>query len=473
MAAALRLLERGCRVTLYEAEDRLGGKAGTMIGAGPEDEHGYHIFPMWYRNIWALVEELGIADHFIDCTEFKQLPAGRYPHAKSFRNITSVRYAWHNLTGGVLPFHEAFLFFYAALDLMSQPYRYRARLDQVTVSGFLRSRFYRTDPVAVQFEELMLKGISVPTYEVSAMTMRNVMRFWVRYPEPMHRILNGNLHEKWIVPIQERLEALGCEIVTRTRLERLEFAGARAAAVHLRDGSTPARREVDQLVLAIPFDRLVPLIDDHVFASVPDLAKIRNLRARAMAAFNVYFKERLPGMPWEHVNLLGSRYGLSFIDVSQVWEGHSGTVLNAIASDFTSLEGLSDEAALAELMADLRRYLPSATPNAIDHVVFRSHVGEPLFMNNVGGWSFRPEAATQVPNLFLAGDYCRSHIDLVCMEGALSTGYRAAEALRSAVGLTSPVEVLQPKVYPPWLMVLGRFALLPLAAAAKLRALLG
>ena len=42
-----------------------------------------------------------------------------------------------------------------------------------SLTGFLRARFYRTDTIADQFQELMLKGISVPTYEVSAMTMRN------------------------------------------------------------------------------------------------------------------------------------------------------------------------------------------------------------------------------------------------------------------------------------------------------------
>lgn len=88
---------------------------------------------------------------------------------------------------------------------MTQPYRYRAELDQVTVTGFLRSRFYETESVARQFEDLMLKGISVPIYEVSAMTMRNTMPYWLRYPVPMHRILKTDLQSGLIRPFEERL----------------------------------------------------------------------------------------------------------------------------------------------------------------------------------------------------------------------------------------------------------------------------
>ncbi len=58
MTAALRLLERGCHVSLYEASARLGGKAGANKNGDDYDEHGYHIFPAWYLNTWRLLDEL-------------------------------------------------------------------------------------------------------------------------------------------------------------------------------------------------------------------------------------------------------------------------------------------------------------------------------------------------------------------------------------------------------------------------------
>src|SRR6267142_1124915 len=83
MVAAWRLLECGCNVSIFEASGRWGGKAGaTQLGSDFE-EHGYHIFPAWYRNVWHLVRELGLLESFRDCTEFKQLRAGTYPNFRT------------------------------------------------------------------------------------------------------------------------------------------------------------------------------------------------------------------------------------------------------------------------------------------------------------------------------------------------------------------------------------------------------
>jgi uncharacterized protein with NAD-binding domain and iron-sulfur cluster len=51
---------------------------------------------------------------------------------------------------------------------------------------------------------------------------------------------------------------------------------------------------------------------------------------------------------------------------------------------------------------------------------------EPLLINTVDSWRFRPQAVTEIPNLFVASDYVRTHTDLATMESA-------NEAARSAV----------------------------------------
>ena len=42
----------------------------------------------------------------------------------------------------------------------------------------------------------------------------------------------------------------------------------------------------------------------------------------------------------------------------------------------------------------------------------------PLLVNTVGTWEKRPTSRTAIPNLFLAGDYVQTNIDLATMEGA-------------------------------------------------------
>jgi hypothetical protein len=423
---------------------------------------------MWYRNIWKLVDELGIGKSFVDCDGFMQLSAGQYPVGPSYRNLTSMRYAWHNLRAGVAPILQTFLFFYAALDLMSQPYSYRAALDRVTVSGFLRSRLYRTEKISDQFEELMLKGISVPTYQVSAMTMRNVMRYWFHYPEPMMRILDGGLYDKFILPLQHRIEQLGGKLYFNHRLDRLEIHENNLTKLHFRrTGEGPIEIPVSRTILAIPCEKLWPLLDNSVIASVPELSKTRYLRSLPMAAMNLYFDRPIPHMPKGHINLVGSNYALSFIDVSQYWSELKGSALQVIASDFTQLNSASPDFAERCIVEELARWIPLGDAKIV-RSNFLPHLEEPLFMNDVGAWTYRPDAATSLPNLYLAGDYCRSAIDLVSMEGAVSTGLLAAEAVRCDAGIDEPVEILVPDILPPWLFTFGMLALFPFAMAASI-----
>lgn len=57
--------------------------------------------------------------------------------------------------------------------------------------------------------------------------------------------------------------------------------------------------------------------------------------------------------------------------------------------------------------------------------------------------------------------------DLVSMEGAVTTGLRAAEAVRRDLKLDQPVELRRPKTSPRLLLVLLRIALAPIALVAR------
>jgi uncharacterized protein with NAD-binding domain and iron-sulfur cluster len=56
----------------------------------------------------------------------------------------------------------------------------------------------------------------------------------------------------------------------------------------------------------------------------------------------------------------------------------------------------------------------------------------PLLVNTVGTWDKRPTARSKIPNLFLAGDYVQTNIDLATMEGANESARAAVNALLDA-----------------------------------------
>ena len=72
-----------------------------------------------------------------------------------------------------------------------------------------------------------------------------------------------------------------------------------------------------------------------------------------------------------------------------------------------------------------------------DAAAGRNTNATPLLVNTVGTWDKRPTSQTKIPNLFLAGDYVQTNIDLATMEGANESGRTAVNALLDASGSTA------------------------------------
>jgi predicted NAD/FAD-dependent oxidoreductase len=375
-----------------------------------------------------------------------------------------------------MPIPDMLLFLYALLDLASQPNRKKADLDQLSITGFLRSRFYRTQRLESLFHEMVLKSITVPAYDCSAMTVRKVMRFWLRSPLPFVRILRGNLQTNFIEPIQHRLQELGCDIHLAQRLERIQTDRSQVTELHFRDRRKDSlyERPVEVFVLAIPPERVAKLLDDDLYAAAPSLSKVLSLHSQPMAAFDIYFTRKLPYLPREHVFLTDSKFGLSFIDVSSTWPNYDASVLQVIASDFIPLQTLPPDKAAERVIEELRKYLPIEKSD-ITRCVPQPHLNEPLFINDEGAWHFRPkvreeeELTQELTNLYLAGDYCRVPVDLASMEAAISSGLQAAAAI---VGQPREEARLRPPEHPEWLLIFAKRALEPVAALMKLYTLI-
>jgi 15-cis-phytoene desaturase len=83
-----------------------------------------------------------------------------------------------------------------------------------------------------------------------------------------------------------------------------------------------------------------------------------------------------------------------------------------------------------------------------------SRNAEPLFISTVGAWSDRPEAVTEIGNLFLASDYVKTTVDIASAEGANQAARKAVNGILDAAGSSAPrVRVwnrVEPLVLAPW-----------------------
>jgi uncharacterized protein with NAD-binding domain and iron-sulfur cluster len=513
LSAALRLVERGFDVTVLEQDGFIGGKLGAHTHDGHYQtdyhEHSYHMYTNWYRNFWQIVREVGIFDHFTPETRLAHLRPGRGDKPLRLVNVGAAGSFWRNIFSGVEPPLDMLLYSYSLIDLLGTRSTHRHRQDTSTVHSLVATRSYATDRSVALHGETLAMAFAIPTYLASLNSYRNFLRYGFRHPDPMMWLLKGNTQQYLFEPIEKHLHDVAAEnrargghaairIRTLTSVEKIQLRDGAVTALEIaelrqsptitmsgrrRDNRKASRLEPisGDVILAIPPGALSRLVDLEVLRVASALGNVRKLRSEPMATLNLYFKRKLRDIPREITILLDSKYKLSFLDNSQRWQqaaSDGATFLNVCASDFSVLaeytSGPDYDAIREALYEELSRYIefdydPVGKNDDIDRQrsSLQSNVGEELFTNDVGTWEFRPETVCSIPNLFIAGDYCRTFIDVVTIEGAVVSGLMAAEAVRRRAGIGEPVTLLRPETYPDQALAALKMMGAPYAYATK------
>jgi hypothetical protein len=504
IAAATRLLERGFDITLYEQNRFLGGKLGTHYDRNKSDphEHCYHMYLNWYNNFWQFMAEIGAADKFIASPVIGCRFAGDAETRPYLINSGSPATILTNMLNGIAPPADQFLSAYSLLDLVGTPSTPGDALEQTSVSNFFRSKSYSSAGSIAASSRTLAEAFASPSYLSSARSYQSLIKYGFRHPAPSLWLLTQNTNDAIFEPWRQRLEARAQELGRRFELHRL----TRVEKLHLEDGQvrklTLGKMHEDvttergvmpkpsqtwevpvpgDLLLTVPPGALGRLVSPEVAACAPSLESVRLLRSEPMISLDVYFKRKVPGLTKSITLLLESNYTLSLLDLSQVWSDPPSheTLLNVIASNADLIVDYPNHVILDLMLKELRRFLDfKLGPLNVDQHLRhddvdygRSHVqtnvGEELFVNQVGSWEFRPKATCGIPNLFLAGDFCQTFVDVVTVEGAVVSGLIAAEALRRRRGIGKPIEIIAPDAYPAFLPATLAAALRPTALAAK------
>ena len=514
LAAAFRLAERGYQVTLFEERPYLGGEFGAHShdGGRTYHEHCYHLLLNWYHNLWSLARDAGIDL----ATILQRQPAlhylypGEYPDMPAVRNQGSLDTILDNLFSGVVPAPDMFLYMYSLLDLASQPITGRL-LDHYTVNSFVQSRPYSSERSAQLHDQTLLKAFAIPSYQTSAQAYKNWVQYGMRRPDPMMWMMKGDVEQVFHAPLAAALRRAGCRIELSTRVTGLVTTArpnqssriteiqwsrephewgckritvdAKGLGLENYDPTLIGRAErgtepVDYAVLAVQQDQLGKLLK-NVPAVLDKLPRIAALRTEPMASLDLYFNEKFEGLPREAVVCMDSELGLTFVDKSQLWPGLPTTVLEVVSTSFGNYAHLDEEYSARAILSELgERYLPIFGPRtALER---RSHyepnLAATLFLNDIASEDWRPDATTAVPNLFLAGDYCRNFIDVVTVEGAVVSGLQAARVLQRQVSTDRPgvpdawlrpIRIEKPDTYAEPALYALKVLLAPYAAAAK------
>jgi zeta-carotene desaturase len=211
-------------------------------------------------------------------------------------------------------------------------------------------------------------------------------------------------------------------IQMRCPVERIDI-GAGAVRGVVADGE---RHTADFYVCALPFERVAGV--------APELGiQPERFEHSPITGIHMWFDRPVTALP--HATLLDRT-------IQWMFNKSEGRYLQIVVSASRSLVAMARADVIAMVHAELREFFPAVARARLEKVQVVKEV-RATFSAAPAAEPLRPPASTAVPNLFLAGDWTRTGWPAT-MEGAVRSGYLAAEAISAAAGV--PARFLLPDV---------------------------
>ncbi|HEY7315397.1 MAG TPA: hydroxysqualene dehydroxylase HpnE [Gemmataceae bacterium] len=224
----------------------------------------------------------------------------------------------------------------------------------------------------------------------------------------------------------------GVDLKLGIAARRLHIEKGRVQGIGLRGGDWLS---ADWYVAAVPFDRLLDLLPDEVIEREPYFGNLRKLELSPITSVHVWYDRRVLHRP--HVVL---------VDCLGQWVFNRGEVsagehyVQVVVSAARQFQGMGHEQVQRLILEEMARLFPDAARASVRRArVVMEQAATFSAVPGVDQW--RPRQTSPLENLFVAGDWTNTGWPAT-MEGAVRSGYLAAEALLECRGAKS--RILQP-----------------------------
>ncbi len=416
LASAVALGGAGFEVDIIEARNFLGGRATSWpAGSGDQAEmidNCQHVLLRCCVNLLDLYGRLGVGDKIRFYREFFFIePGGR----------TSV------LKRGIFPapahFLESFLrlkflsiadkiAIARAINAIPRERRTRDDLDRISMLDWLREKRQTDGAIERYWRQVLVSAVNEELDRMAA--AHGFQVFW------LGMIARADSYEMGIpdVPLRELYDehslarAGAVRIHYRSAVTGIDTADGGVSGVSTGAGPFSA----DYYVSSLPFERLQALLPD---LPIP----WDRFEHSPITGIHLWFDRPVTDLP--HATLLDR-------NIQWMFNKSEGRYIQLVVSASRSLLEKPRNEIVDMAVRELAEFLPIAGEARLEKAQVIKEV-RATFSAKPGIEGLRPSPVTSLKNFFLAGDWTRSGWPAT-MEGAVRSGYIAAEAVAAAAG---------------------------------------
>ncbi|MGK7940753.1 MAG: FAD-dependent oxidoreductase [Crocosphaera sp.] len=459
LGATYHLAKQGYDVTLLEASPYPGGLvAGWKTDDGQSIEAGIHGFWYPYKNIFQLVEELGL-NPFTDWTRSSQYsPAGLEVESPIFQNeplLPTPLGTFLYTKFQRLPLSDrlsALPLLYSLIDFDNSPEAWE-RYDKVTARELFKqfgvsSRLYKD-----AFEPMLLVGLFAPGEQCSAAATLGMLYYFILAHQPNFDVVwcRGTVGEMIFKPWVKKIESLGGKVLTNKRVDDIIInnQGIAKGVVCGQDFFAS-----DAVILGVSISGIKKIVkNSKVLNQYPEFYNISNLGAIDVLATRLWF-DRKVNIPLPSNACFGfdKTTGWTFFDLNNLHDEYRDLERTVIEADFyhaNQLLTMNDEQIIKKVHQDITTCIPElANAKIVDSRVTKIYQGVTHFAP--GSYQYLLPANSPIENLYLSGDWVITNHGSWSQEKAYVTGLESANLVIKQFGGNAatiiPVEPDEPHI---------------------------
>ena len=420
MAAAVKLSEQGVSVTVFESAKQLGGRARGVIYQNTQLDNGQHLLLGCYRQTLELIAQVGGNLE----ADFLNLPLHLELHRQFSLRAPRLPAPLHVLIALFTASGICFSSRLKAVGFMLEMRQRQFKIEQDVSVAKLLARFQQPKELIEKlWEPLCIAALNTPLQKASAQVFLNVLRDALNQSRSSSDMLLPRIDFTALFPQRA-----------------VHYIEQRGGQVQLAAGVESVLEVGDKIELSGQFGSA---IFDHVICATPPTVAAKLLRTLPALAESVNQIEALTQQPIYTVYLqyptivklpqamLGLHRCFSqwLFDKGQIANQHG--LIAAVISAEGLHQGYSHEELIQKVCAELKTELGIGEAPLWSKVIAEKRATFSCAPN-----LNRPSQQTNLPNLYLAGDYTAGDYPAT-LEGAVLSGVRCAELVMARANLSA------------------------------------